>query len=545
MEARILMNGGITANGDPNEETGFSFVDLAKKIKNIDGKVLRKAVRGDVVTRDSPLKVVSFENDDLKSMSGLNTHSDRNDVGSSNPNPFSSGDNRETNRMNKVAAAGFDGLYSQDVAKGGGSGDLQQGALNNSCSQSVPVKVAGTGHVDVNSQPIMAKKFSFASVMGAQPDHKVVNLSELRNDEVVEGAAVTLPLAAVEEVNARFTNTLYGYFIGKRLAFKLVENYVKNTWAKFGIKRIQLHDDFFLFQFDSKAGMERVLETGPWLIRRVPLILNMWSPNVELKKDEVKTAPVWIKLHHVPIVAYTEVGLSLITTQIGKPIMLDSYTCNMCVSSWGRSSYARALIEVSAEKAFMESIVIAIPLGKDKGHSLATVEIEYEWKPPRCAACLVFDHTSENCPKKPKVIITSDISANDMVEKDTAADGFEVVKKKRNKKKKHQKQVDGVVLNKPSLTLHYRRVDRGNSTKQSGSYVASTSKVKSTSTSAHSQNVQLENSFSALNDDEENEWKDTTTWQHTQQVLDVLNESDSDVDEVITLDDRGCNLKTI
>ncbi|GJX68973.1 putative reverse transcriptase domain-containing protein [Tanacetum coccineum] len=59
------------------------------------------------------------------------------------------------------------------------------------------------------------------------------------------------------------------------------------------------------------------------------------------------------------------------------------------------------------------------------------------------------------------------------------------------------------------------------------------------------QNVQLENSFSALNDDEENEWKDTTTWQHTQQVLDVLNESDSDVDEVITLDDRGCNLKTI
>ncbi|GJT24865.1 hypothetical protein Tco_0894802, partial [Tanacetum coccineum] len=145
--------------------------------------------------------VVSFENDDLKSMSGLNTHSDRNDVGSSNPNPFSSGDNRETNRMNKVVVAGFDGLYSQDVAKGEGSGDLQQGALNNSYSQSVPVKVAGTGHVDVNSQPIMAKKFPFASVMGAQPDHKVVNLSELRNDEVVEGAAVTLPLAAVEEVN--------------------------------------------------------------------------------------------------------------------------------------------------------------------------------------------------------------------------------------------------------------------------------------------------------------------------------------------------------
>nr|GFC76078.1 hypothetical protein [Tanacetum cinerariifolium] len=65
-------------------------------------------------------------------------------------------------------------------------------------------------------------------------------------------------------------------------------------------------------------------------------------------------------------------------------------------------------------------------------------------------------NASENCPKKPKEIITSDVSAKDVVKKDTADDGFKVVKKKRNKKKKHQKQVDGVVLNKPSLTLHYR-----------------------------------------------------------------------------------------
>ncbi|GJY37033.1 hypothetical protein Tco_0422411 [Tanacetum coccineum] len=182
--------------------------------------------------------------------------------------------------------------------------------------------------------------------------------------------------------------------------------------------------------------------------------------------------------------------------------------------SWGRSAYARALIEVSAEDAPKEELVIAIPLGKDKGHSLATIRIEYEWTPPRCSTCLIFDHTEEKCPKRPKEVTTTVVTNVEVNHsKDVADDGFEVVKKKRNKKKKHQKQVDGVVLNKPSLTLHYRRVDR-------------------------------ENSFSALNDDEDNEWKDNTTWQHSQQVLDVLNESDSEVDEVITLDDRGGNLKT-
>ncbi|GKB66367.1 zinc knuckle CX2CX4HX4C containing protein [Tanacetum coccineum] len=336
---------------------------------------------------------------------------------------------------------------------------------------------------------------SFASVIKSN-QNKVVQITELRNEEHVEGAAVTIPLLAIEE----------------------------NVWAKFGIKRIQLHGDFFLFQFKTKEGMDRVLENGPWLIRMVPLILNVWSPDSDLHKENIKKVPVWVKLHHVPIVAYLEVGLSLITTQIGKPIRLDAFMSNMCLQSWGRSAYARALIEVSAEDAPKEELVIAIPLGKDKGHSLATIRIEYEWTPPRCSTCLIFDHTEEKCPKRPKEVTTTVVTNVEVNHsKDVADDGFEVVKKKRNKKKKHQKQVDGVVLNKPSLTLHYRRVDRGNSTKQSGSYVASTSKEggKSAATSTQSKNVRLENSFSALNDDEDNEWKDNTTWQHSQQVLDV------------------------
>nr|GEU67371.1 RNA-directed DNA polymerase, eukaryota, reverse transcriptase zinc-binding domain protein [Tanacetum cinerariifolium] len=184
---------------------------------------------------------------------------------------------------------------------------------------------------------------------------------EMCNKEMVDGAAVAIPLKAVEAVSARFENTLYGYCIGKRIAFPLVENYVKNTWAKYGLKRIQMHEDFFLFQFNTKDGMERVLEEGPWMIRREPLMLNVWSQTTILKKAEIKKAPVWVKFHHVPIVAYSEVGLSLISTQVGKPITLDSYTSNMCVSSWGKSTYARVLIKVSAENDLKDELVVVIP----------------------------------------------------------------------------------------------------------------------------------------------------------------------------------------
>jgi hypothetical protein len=69
-------------------------------------------------------------------------------------------------------------------------------------------------------------------------------------------------------------------------------------------------------------------------------------------------------------ICYTEVGLSLITTQIGKPIMLDSYTSTMCVKSWGRNSYARALVEVSSINELMDHVVVAIPYPNGLGHSL-------------------------------------------------------------------------------------------------------------------------------------------------------------------------------
>ncbi|GKA63087.1 zinc knuckle CX2CX4HX4C containing protein [Tanacetum coccineum] len=108
--------------------------------------------------------------------------------------------------------------------------------------------------------------------------------------------------------------------------------------------------------------MEKVLEHGSWLIRLVPLILNIWTRTSTLKKDETSLAPVWVKLHDVPIVAYLKTGLSLITTKIGRPIMLDAYTSNICINTWGNNTYARALIEVSAANALLDSLVMAIPI---------------------------------------------------------------------------------------------------------------------------------------------------------------------------------------
>nr|GEV20071.1 zinc knuckle CX2CX4HX4C [Tanacetum cinerariifolium] len=51
-----------------------------------------------------------------------------------------------------------------------------------------------------------------------------------------------------------------------------------NNWAKHGLKRIMMNTKGFFFKFDSRAGLETVLEGGPWLIYvvtiSVPLLMG-------------------------------------------------------------------------------------------------------------------------------------------------------------------------------------------------------------------------------------------------------------------------------
>ncbi|GKG60521.1 hypothetical protein Tco_0612122, partial [Tanacetum coccineum] len=56
---------------------------------------------------------------------------------------------------------------------------------------------------------------------------------------------VANPKAIVDEVREHFSNTLYGYFIGKRYPFLIMEKYVLNTWAKYGIERAIIRNGFY------------------------------------------------------------------------------------------------------------------------------------------------------------------------------------------------------------------------------------------------------------------------------------------------------------
>ncbi|GJS76916.1 zinc finger, CCHC-type containing protein [Tanacetum coccineum] len=140
---------------------------------------------------------------------------------------------------------------------------------------------------------------------------------------------VDVPLEYIRVISERFVNTTYGFFLGKRVAYHVVANYVRNTWGKYRLVKSMLNSStgLFLFQFSSMDGLDSMLESGLCFIHNNLLILKKWDPDVNLLKEDVVNVP------------------------------LDSYTSDMCIQSWGRSSYARAMIELRADVELKDTIV--------------------------------------------------------------------------------------------------------------------------------------------------------------------------------------------
>ncbi|GJV10410.1 putative reverse transcriptase domain-containing protein, partial [Tanacetum coccineum] len=197
------------------------------------------------------------------------------------------------------------------------------------------------------------------------------------------GSYLPLPIHATYSVGNAPGKSLYANVTGK-LSGKKLNIRTLFTPGGNGIDVVVPVDSstrLFSFQFSSMDGLDAMLENGPWFIRNNPVILKKWHPDENLLKEDVSTVLVWVKLHGVPVTTFSDDGLSDIATKLGTPLMFDSYTSDMCMQSWGRSSYARAMIELRADVELKDNIVVAMPKIKGEGHYICNVRVEYEWKP--------------------------------------------------------------------------------------------------------------------------------------------------------------------
>ncbi|GKC63441.1 hypothetical protein Tco_1096039 [Tanacetum coccineum] len=167
-------------------------------------------------------------------------------------------------------------------------------------------------------------------------------------------------------------------------------------------------------------------------------------------------------------------------------------------------------IEITSERALVESLVAAIPLLDESGYNKETLQVEYEWQPPRCETCNTFRHLNDQCPKKVKVAIS----------KVVMDDGFIEVTRKSGKGKQTSKyetrHIDDIRLSKSKTRYYYR--PKAKQSKETGNE-ATTSTKKGNGNSASEQvwdlleeNPTLDNEEGSENDEIEHVYDETSNY---------------------------------
>ncbi|GJU49585.1 hypothetical protein Tco_1219140 [Tanacetum coccineum] len=149
-------------------------------------------------------------------------------------------------------------------------------------------------------------KSSYANVTG-KPSRTKVNFHTLFTPGG-NGIDVVVPVESIRAISERFFNTAYGFFLGKRVAYLVVANYVRNTWGKYRLVQSMFSSSTGLFSFQFSS---------------------IGSLNAMLENEDVGTVPVWVKLHGVSITAFSEDGLSAIATKLADVELKDNIIAAM------------------------------------------------------------------------------------------------------------------------------------------------------------------------------------------------------------------------
>nr|GEV78805.1 hypothetical protein [Tanacetum cinerariifolium] len=223
-----------------------------------------------------------------------------------------------------------------------GTSDLKVEAFSSKCNVLVIVKEKGTMNASSlnNSSDVDARNpTSSLTIKNYDAERQMLEvantstidtLSRKGEDGMVNEMNSAKTNEPVLEVKECFVNSVFEFFLWKRVVFHVVKNNIKNVWSRFGLVRTMMNEKgIFFFKFSSITDLKSVL--------------------------------ILIKLYDVPITSFTTDGLSVIATKLGIPLMLYSYTTAMRMKSWVRSSFVRVVIDLRADVELNDTLVLVVP----------------------------------------------------------------------------------------------------------------------------------------------------------------------------------------
>ncbi|XP_074300535.1 uncharacterized protein LOC141631813 [Silene latifolia] len=191
-----------------------------------------------------------------------------------------------------------------------------------------------------------------------------------------------------------WNQSVYCYILGTNPPMDIVEDYVYQAWSEFGIDKVSfVENGVFLVRFTKPAGMSSLLNVGYYFFDNKPIVIKPWSVDVDLVKEKIDVAPVWVRLTGVPL-KFRGDYLVPIAGLVGNFVRKDIATTEK-----KRLSYARVLVELKMDQHLPDKIQFL-----DENGNVVVVQVTYEWRPVSCEGCKGFGHDKQQCTKaKPKV----------------------------------------------------------------------------------------------------------------------------------------------
>ncbi|KAJ6418900.1 hypothetical protein OIU84_002134, partial [Salix udensis] len=208
----------------------------------------------------------------------------------------------------------------------------------------------------------------------------------------------------------QWNRSMVGFFPGYKMNYHAVNSIASRVWKSCGLEAVMTTaTGFIIFRFQKEEQMLEILEKGPWLFGGKAIILQQWHPHFVFDKNKISKLPVWIRIHGLPFPLWSRKGLSLVASK-GTP--------------------------------FVHNFDIITPLSTEPLH----IEVEYEWKPTRCASCNLFGHSCKMVEKVEPVKVPIDGGAIegtllgegcswDINEKEKIVDHSNMIKENREKGK--------------------------------------------------------------------------------------------------------------
>lgn len=146
-----------------------------------------------------------------------------------------------------------------------------------------------------------------------------------------------------------------------------------------------LEESMFLFRFDLRIDLNKVLRDGPWRFHQFLLVMKEVFDDTPLVRDILTTIPFWVQIHDVSILPQTANVARSVGGLLGTVLLVDF--------GLGRNHYPylRARLEMDIRGSLPKGTTLILN-SADK-----SVKFKYKWLFSFCFWCGLLDHVIDDC----------------------------------------------------------------------------------------------------------------------------------------------------